>query len=534
VDGQRRAAYLAAYGLFEAVQGERHQAALAALPDAIQEAKSQGWDDVAFVLAAAGTVHGLSRAGASERTRAQADTLVARGEELGAPALLAIALGLRAIAWSLQGDSARLLADASRAVALLDEDDQPAIDRCTGLVVAAAAFNTLQLWELVDELYTRAVDLEQRCEVPVQAAAIAVNRVITRLEWALALLEHGDENGAQRRLAHAVEAVAATLTLPLPDLWRRDVEAGALVIDLLRGADPVTQQPMLSRLRRDLAAAEDIEILPLLDAATVLATWRHGDDDAATESARTLVGARSASSGARSFPFWVRALVLAGRRPTEAVDSQRDHAAMLGRLRWESRHAVLAAARAHIAAERRKDEHDELSVAVQTDPLTGLNNRRPFDAWLDRGPARARPSALLLVDLDGFKAVNDTFGHDVGDRVLRRVGRLLLDSVRPGDLAVRLGGDEFALLLEDEHLTLGAARERAADLLDALAAEPWSLIAVDAAVSASVGMAVDIAPRSLAEGHKVDPLSLYRAADTALYTAKRDGSRLVVAGDDTP
>ena len=64
---------------------------------------------------------------------------------------------------------------------------------------------------------------------------------------------------------------------------------------------------------------------------------------------------------------------------------------------------------------------------MNTDPLTGLHNRRVFDSWLDRrAPGRARPTALLLVDLDDFKTVNDTFGHDYGDEVLRRFGRLLL------------------------------------------------------------------------------------------------------------
>ncbi|MDT7570158.1 MAG: hypothetical protein QOE05_332, partial [Actinomycetota bacterium] len=478
LDEPRRAAYIAAYDLFEAVQSERHAAAVAALPAARQIAARHGWADVGFVLQAAGTVHAVTRSIDPAQTKDSAEALVTRAEELGAPAMLAIALALRAVASSAVGDTAGLMADASRAVALLDDEHQPPLDRCTGLVVAAAAFNTLRLWELVDELYTRAGDLEPYCEAPAQAAAIAVNRVITRVEWALALLENGDPAEAETRLAQAAEAVPAALAQQLPPLWLRDVEACAAIIGLLRGQNPDSLQPSLAHHRQVLAAGGDIEVLPLLEAATALALWRIGRPKAATAAADQLAPAASASSGARSFPLWARAHILAGAEPSDVVKAQQDHAALLGQLRWESRQAVLVATRSQIAAERRRAEHESLSRAVNTDPLTGLSNRLPFNAWLERrAPARQLPMARLLVDLDEFKQVNDAYGHDCGDEVLRRFGQVLLSSVRPGDLAVRHGGDEFAVLLESEHLTLPVARQRALDLLTSIAAEPWGALA---------------------------------------------------------
>jgi len=91
------------------------------------------------------------------------------------------------------------------------------------------------------------------------------------------------------------------------------------------------------------------------------------------------------------------------------------------------------------------------------DPLTGLYNRRYFDTALAREAERCRrygtQSSLVLVDLDHFKEVNDRFGHQVGDEVLRRVGALIAQHVRAPDVACRCGGDEFALLLPDTPLS---------------------------------------------------------------------------------
>ena len=126
---------------------------------------------------------------------------------------------------SAAGDTAALLADTSRAVALLDDEQQPPLDRCTAYVVIAAALNSLRLWELVDDLYTRAAELAPRCDEPAQAAAVATNRVLTRLEWALALLETGDEEAFAHQLDRVVEVVPAALAERLPVMWRHDVEA---------------------------------------------------------------------------------------------------------------------------------------------------------------------------------------------------------------------------------------------------------------------------------------------------------------------
>jgi diguanylate cyclase (GGDEF)-like protein len=167
--------------------------------------------------------------------------------------------------------------------------------------------------------------------------------------------------------------------------------------------------------------------------------------------------------------------------------------------------------------ERRKALEAQLSYQAFHDPLTGLANRRRFMDAVTAALATGAGTAALFLDLDDFKNVNDHMGHDAGDAVLAEVGRRLIASVRPKDLACRLGGDEFAILLPDT-ANLDAARHVALRLLDALAA-PVEVEGVAVRVSASVG----IAWRAAGEAMVTD--DLLRRSDIAMYHAKARGKR---------
>lgn len=159
-----------------------------------------------------------------------------------------------------------------------------------------------------------------------------------------------------------------------------------------------------------------------------------------------------------------------------------------------------------------------LGQLASTDSLTGLYNRRQFDLDL---PGASLASFLLLLDLDHFKRINDTYGHAAGDRVLIALAEVLRRSVRPADRVYRLGGEEFAVVLHDCHpdaapLVSDRVRQRVALEVSALAALPGETITI------SGGLAPVTAISPLAE------------ADARLYAAKAAGRNRVEWGRDFP
>ena len=173
---------------------------------------------------------------------------------------------------------------------------------------------------------------------------------------------------------------------------------------------------------------------------------------------------------------------------------------------------------------------DSIEQQAVTDSLTGLHNRHQFDVELERETTRSRryglPASLLLLDLDGFKGINDRYGHAVGDEVLRIIGSLMLQHVRAADVPCRYGGDEFAVILPDTTLeTAFGVSERMCEEINARFTDAPVLGHV-LTVTATGGLAL--------LGDDDSAASFLKNADMALYAAKRAGGaqiRPVVAWD---
>ena len=180
---------------------------------------------------------------------------------------------------------------------------------------------------------------------------------------------------------------------------------------------------------------------------------------------------------------------------------------------------VLAAILAGAVSRALREE--ALEQLAYRDSLTGLANRRALDEAVERAVADAASTpgqtvSVVMVDVDGLKSVNDSFGHDEGDRLLRAVAGLLVRhlGVLPGSLAARIGGDEFAALVP-RHPVDKVVRA-AGDLCEAALSLPHG-----------AGLSCGIA-RTLPRGRPMSVADLFRAADAALYLAKRSGSSSAV------
>jgi len=166
----------------------------------------------------------------------------------------------------------------------------------------------------------------------------------------------------------------------------------------------------------------------------------------------------------------------------------------------------------------RKKAEEELTRRATHDPLTGLPNRALIRERLVNALQHSRRNglslALLFVDLDGFKLINDTHGHDAGDLLLKTVATRLMAQVRPGDTVSRLSGDEFVILCEqlEQPATMFALAERINDTLR----QPFPVHGLPLYVTASIGIAIGA-------GGTHSPDDLLRAADTAMYAVKEKG-----------
>jgi diguanylate cyclase (GGDEF)-like protein/PAS domain S-box-containing protein len=189
---------------------------------------------------------------------------------------------------------------------------------------------------------------------------------------------------------------------------------------------------------------------------------------------------------------------------------------VIGDLGGDEEHREFIAVMRDISMEQL--EIDRLNDLANFDQLTGLFNRYSLEQRLDHAIAMAKRQntilAVMFIDLDGFKAVNDTYGHDVGDELLKAVAAIFLQDLRESDTVARLGGDEFCMVLEGIGQPDNAAN--VAEKLRMEFSEPLAVMGHELDVTVSIGIA-------LSSEDGANTAELLKAADTAMYAAKKNG-----------
>ncbi len=204
---------------------------------------------------------------------------------------------------------------------------------------------------------------------------------------------------------------------------------------------------------------------------------------------------------------------------TDAGHGIDDYVALCTRMLWEQRLGSLEAVKSRRNYATLQRVHLETTRLTREDPLTSVANRRGLDDWLARHPVG--PAAVVMIDLDGFKYINDTYGHGVGDRVLRRVAASLETNSRTDDLVVRFGGDEFVIVLAGD---IGDAHELGRRVRAQIMGIDLDGLPTGLAVSASVG-AADVGPGEATA-------NLVERADRYLLRMKRNRTSSHAPGID--
>jgi two-component system, cell cycle response regulator len=199
-------------------------------------------------------------------------------------------------------------------------------------------------------------------------------------------------------------------------------------------------------------------------------------------------------------------------------------------LRTADKNELIARVRSQVRRKRYSEKlRDNVQYSMEmalTDPLTGLFNRRYMETHVgtlvERSAARGKALSLLILDIDFFKPINDSFGHDAGDDVLREFAERLKTSIRGIDLACRYGGEEFVVVMPDTDL--GVATLVAERIRRRIASEPFPIERGSRSieVTISIGISARMGPQDNAS-------QMIKRADEALYRAKRDGRNRVVA-----
>ncbi|GAB3487074.1 GGDEF domain-containing protein [Amycolatopsis cihanbeyliensis] len=529
---------------------------IATLDEMLEEAQRRGEPVLVAQLLRAAALARLVTKGLATEAEPRLDEMLAHTRRHGLALLRSDAHALRGRLLVLAGQEDAALTEIARALAILDDAATPdlqlgrrAWDRLlsSALIDCWIVLNQLGVYEAAEEVISRAHQAIRDSAGPHEITLQLINRIKMLLGWGLRLERVGryDEAGEKFRtaasMAIAVEAPFAESLFPRRAGIAAVDQVGVLAAALALAAPSAAH---IERLRELLST----DGWPHEHVIVTIALARCLDSDCRREEAvDTLLTTRHRQAEDNSQPSMrlnlMRELARLGETepgqpgdPGEAegrieVDGKpggllSDYAGALEAELWSLRESQIATLNTRREHERLSAEHGAITQQALQDPLTGLPNRRALDERLRAlaGTADSQPLAVALVDLDGFKDVNDRHSHAEGDDVLRVVASTLRDALRGDDLVARYGGDEFIALLPGAPVS--AAKQALGRAVSAVAALPHHL---SHGVTLSVGL-VSLRPQERAE-------QVLSRADAAMYQAKRRGGNQVAsatlgAGDE--
>lgn len=519
--------------VIQASSPERQPSFVARFDELLTEARRRGEPRVLCALLRASAVARIVTPSMVGVADPLLDELLAHTRRHGLLVLEADAHALRGMRALLADAEDTALTEVAQALAMLDEEPEPDVlfeardwyrALSNALVDVALVLTHLGMYEDADPVLARAHRAIRDAGGPHEIVVQLINRVKLLVSWGLRLERVGERERAAERFATAAAISNAAAAPYAESLFPHDSERSvteqvpelAAAISLhepspehiprLRGLLQGTVQPrylivMAIALGRCLEEAGQAAA-----ALTVLIDTRDRLVSDNTEQTLRLSLLREYAR-------------LCGQESDErTAHALQMYCSELEYELWARRSSQISALSARREHERLSREHGAITRQAMQDPLTGLPNRRALDERLAALAAStsSQPLSIALIDLDGFKGVNDRSSHADGDDVLRIVASTLRDALRGDDLVTRYGGDEFVALLPGASLdpataALGRAVDTVADLPDGLSK----------GVTLSVGVVTMLA-------HETTSAALARA-DAAMYVAKHQGGNRVAA-----
>lgn len=499
------------------------------LDDLLEVAQSRGEPVLVADLLRSTATSRLTTAGMAAAADPLLNELLAHTRKHGLIILRADTHALHGIRLVNGGKEDAAVSELARALAILDDLPAPttyaerrSFDRALAatLVDCWIALNDLGIYETAEEVLIRAHRALRDSAGPHDITLQMLNLISMLMAWALRLERIGRQEEASEKFELAASMAAAVEAPFAESLFRRRhapaIDQVAVVAAAVAFPNPGAAH--VDRLRRLL----DEPAPPLERSLVAVALARCLDKDFRTNECIEVLLAERDKMHHENTPPPLRLNIdrelvrFESAARTDLPHSILDYTNALETQLWALREERTAALHTRRKHERLSAEHGAITQQALQDPLTALPNRRALDEHLRTlsSSAAAQPLSVALVDLDGFKGVNDNKSHAEGDDVLRVIASTLRDALRGDDFVARYGGDEFVVLLPGAPPSSATlAMNRA---VSAVAALPGHL---SHGVTLSVGL-VSMAPQE-------HPEAVLTRADQAMYQAKRGGGNRV-------